>query len=306
MILSVVIPAHNEVENIPMIIQKVEESIRAVTLIESYEIIICDDHSSDQSFQRVLSLGKENIKAIRLSRRSGSHTAIRAGLSRAVGDAVLCVSADGQDDPNVLHEMINKIKNGKQIVWGVRRNRDEPFFNRKFSELFYRLLSLFVPNENNIELSNADFYLLDRKVVNAINSCQERNTSLFGLIAWVGFKQDQVTYERKSRMVGKSKWNFKSKLKLTMDWIIAFSGIPLRLITILGTAIATLGFFYALLVIALGLFGNTAPGWASTVILILVLGGIQLVMLGVIGEYLWRTLDEGRKRPLFFIEEETN
>lgn len=303
MYLSIVIPAYNEVQNIPRIVDELLCQISGITVISRSEIIICDDHSIDDTFQAVKELKVPNLKCVRLSRRSGSHVAIRAGLSVAQGDAVLCLSADGQDDPAALPKMIQKIKAGKQIVWGVRSSRNEPFFKKQFARLFYKLLNLFFTKEKNIDLANADFYLLDRKVVDALNSCPERNTSLFGLIAWIGFKQDAVEYQRRERAIGKSKWNFKSKMRLVFDWIIAFSGLPLKLISVFGIIIAFSGFLYALLIIYLSLSGRTTPGFAETVILVLLLGGIQMIMIGVIGEYLWRTLDESRKRPVFFIEE---
>jgi polyisoprenyl-phosphate glycosyltransferase len=306
MFLSVVIPAYNEGQNIQRIVGELLLQISGISDISQSEIIICDDHSTDDTFQVIKQLKTPNLKCVRLSRRSGSHVAIRAGLSVARGDAVLCLSADGQDDPAALPEMIQKIKAGKQIVWGVRSSRNEPFLKKQFARLFYKLLSLFFTKENNIDLANADFYLLDRKVVDALNSCPERNTSLFGLIAWIGFKQDEVEYQRQERAIGKSKWNFKSKMRLVFDWIIAFSGLPLKLISVLGIIIAFIGFLYALAIIYLSLSGNTTPGWAETVILVLLLGGIQMIMIGVIGEYLWRTLDESRKRPVFFIEATSN
>jgi glycosyltransferase involved in cell wall biosynthesis len=303
MFLSVVIPAFNEAQNIPHIVGELLRHISEIKDVSRSEIIICDDHSADDTFQAVKQLNVSNVKCVRLSRRSGSHVAIRAGLYVARGDAVLCISADGQDDPAALPKMIQKIKEGKQIIWGVRTTRDEPFFARQFSRLFYKLLSLFVAKESHIDLANADFYLLDRKVVDALNFCRERNTSLFGLIAWIGFKQDEVKYQRRKRAKGKSNWNFKSKRKLAFDWIIAFSGVPLKVISITGILVAFIGFLYALVIIFMTLSGHTTPGWAETVILILLLGGIQMIMIGVIGEYLWRTLDESRSRPVFFIEE---
>lgn len=302
--LSVVIPAYNESENLQRIIEDTQANIAAAG-IAKFEIIVCDDHSIDDTLAKAEILAKEGkCKYIRLSRRSGSHVAIRAGLAKSKGENVLVISADGQDDANILPKMLGQVKEGKQIVWGVRSNRKEPFFHKQLSQLFYRLLSLFVPNDNSVDLANADFYLLNRTAVDAINSCQERNTSLFGLIAWIGFNQGQEVYERKERYSGKSKWNFKSKMKLTMDWIIAFSGIPLKLITYLGSTFAGIGFLYALYIIVLSTLDKTTPGWAETVILILLIGGIQMVMIGVIGEYLWRNLEEGRKRPMFFMEKE--
>jgi len=304
--LSVVVPAYNESNNIPFIISKVTENIQATKVVKEYEIIICDDHSSDKTFERVQELNNKNVKSIRLSRRSGSHVALRAGLLNASGDLVLCISADGQDDPIVLSEMIEKIQQGKDIIWGVRNNRQEPILSKYFAVIFYKLLSLFISNENNVDLANADFYLLNKKVVKAINSCEERNTSLFGLIAWIGFEQDQVKYDRKKRNSGKSKWNFNSKMKLALDWIMAFSGLPLKLGSILGFLVAFFGFLYAIFILFFALSGKAIPGWASTTTIILFLGGIQLMMIGIVGEYLWRTLDETRKRPIFFIEKTNN
>jgi dolichol-phosphate mannosyltransferase len=157
----------------------------------------------------------------------------------------------------------------------------------------------------NIDLSNADFYLLSRKTVNAINQCQERNTSLFGLIIWLGFKQTGVTYKRRERFSGKSKWNFSSRMRLAKDWIIAFSGIPLKMITYIGIGTAILGFAYAIFIFICALLKYTTPGWAEAVIITLVVCGAIMTMLGVMGEYMWRTLEETRTRPLYFIEDET-
>jgi dolichol-phosphate mannosyltransferase len=304
--LSIVIPAYNESENIPVIISKLKDSIQVVGQIDDYEILICDDHSSDGTYEVTAAMNDKRIKCIRLSKRSGSHVALRAGLRHAQGDMALCISADGQDDPGMLKLMVDKIIQGKHIVWGVRNKRNEKFINKYFAIFFYKLLSLFVSNQNKVDLANADFYLLSRKVIDTINQFEERNTSLFGLIAWIGFEQDQVLYERKQRYSGKSKWGFGSKLKLAADWIIAFSGLPLKLIAILGFMFAVLGFGYAIYILIFALSGNAIPGWASTTTLILLIGGIQLMMIGVLGEYLWRTLEESRKRPVYFIEKTNN
>ena len=272
--------------------------------IRTFEIIICDDHSSDHTFEKTVELNKSYVRCVRLSRRSGSHTAIRTGLAISKGDMVLCISADGQDDPSILPTMINKIRSGKHIVWGVRAAKKEAFIYHFLSSSFYRLLEAFVPNENNIDLANADFYLLDKRVVGALNSCKERNTSLFGLIAWLGYNQDQVVYERNERYSGKSKWNFGSQMRLALDWIIGFSGIPLKIISMVGWIFSLIGFLYALYIVLISLIGMTTPGWAEGVIIALIIGGVQLIMIGIIGEYLWRTLSESRDRPLYFIEKD--
>jgi polyisoprenyl-phosphate glycosyltransferase len=154
-----------------------------------------------------------------------------------------------------------------------------------------------------IDLSRADFFLLDRIVVDAINSCAERNTSLFGLIAWLGFNQDSVEYERRRRLSGRSKWRFTSRFRLAKDWIIAFSGVPLKIASLFGIIMSAIGGLGAIYIIIDKLFFTyILAGWTTIVVLILMMSGIQLTILGVVGEYLWRNLDESRKRPLYFIE----
>lgn len=304
--LSVIMPAYNEAENLSRLILEVKEIVGQSVHIGDYEILIVDDHSNDHTFRLIKSLNDSRVHCLRLSRRSGSHTALRAGIAHARGDAALCISADGQDDPHILNSMIEKLKNGSQVVWGVRKKREEPLLMRFFTLVAYRLIKWLVKPEILVSnLSNADFYLLSRRVIEAIARCPERNTSLFGLILWLGFKQDFAEYKRRPRLSGKSKWHFSSSFRLLTDWIIAFSGVPLKLITFLGLLTAGLGFLYALFVIIYKLMGYAKPGWAETVVLILVLGGTQMMMLGVLGEYLWRTLDETKNRPLFFIEDRT-
>ena len=305
--LSVVIPAYNESESLPWFLQELQEIIAPSPWIEDYEIWVIDDHSTDGTFQLIRSLANPKIRGVRLNRRSGSHIAIRAGLDCAQGNATLCLSADGQDNPQILNEMLKKLEAGAHIVWGVRQRREESWISRFFARAAYRLISLMVNSNISQEtLSNADFYLLSKKAVEAIKQCPERHTSLFGLILWLGFKQDFVRYERRPRKSGESKWSFHGRLRLLADWVIAFSGIPLKLISFFGMLTATLGFFYAFFVLGYTLLGYAKPGWAETVFLILILGGAQMMMLGVIGEYLWRTLDETRSRPLFFIEDRTD
>jgi polyisoprenyl-phosphate glycosyltransferase len=302
--LSVVIPSYNESENIVDTVAELASKING--LVESHEIIIIDDHSTDDTFERAATMKGVTIRCQRLSRRCGSHVAIRAGLCAATGDAVLCISADGQDDPGTIGAMLEKWRSGAHIVWALRQDRNqEPLHTRLFAQAFYMLLRYFNKPENpDLDLSRADFYLLDRRVVNAIASCGERVTSLFGLIAWMGFRQESVHYDRRPRRNGNSKWNFSRRLDLAMDWIIAFSWLPLRISTILGLSLATVGGIYAAFVIANAFLGRPVAGWSSVMTTVLVLSGLQLVMLGVIGEYVGRGLDEARKRPIAFVERE--
>jgi dolichol-phosphate mannosyltransferase len=307
--LSFVIPAHNEEPIITRTIAEIKAAIAETEFASDYEIIVVDDHSSDKTFDAVQQLGDFRTRAFRLSKRSGSHVALRMGLGQALGDAVVCLSADGQDDPAAVPSMIAAWRAGANTVWALRRNRaDEPWRTKLLAVMFYKLLGFMGAHEGqDIDLSRADFYLLDRRVVAAVNACEERNTSLFGLIAWLGFVQDSVEYDRRERTVGRSKWNFTSRLGLAKDWIISFSGLPLKCITVLGFCLSFLGLLYAILIV-LNYFILAQPvqGWSSIVMLILVLGGVQLVMLGVIGEYVWRNFSEAKKRPLYFLERSTD
>lgn len=304
--LSVVIPAYNEEKTIGRILDHLRDIMGTVP-IDDYEVIVIDDHSTDGTFACVESRGDSRIRGYRLSRNSGSHTALRAGLFHASGDAVLCLSADGQDDPDCLGAMLKKWNAGAHIVWALRKNRDnEPLLIKTPAKIFYRILQVLVnADHNNIDLSRADFYLLDRSVVNAINACNERNTSLFGLIAWLGFRQETVDYDRGERFAGSSKWTFKRRVRLALDWIIAFSGIPLRLSAYCGVLFAVAGFLYTVYIILNYHYGVAAPGWSSIIVIGFVTSGVQLIIIGVIGEYLWRNLDETRRRPLYFIENST-
>ncbi len=303
--LSVVIPAFNEYNNIDYVLKELKDLLNDGSLVDKYQIIVVDDHSTDGTFSKVKSFKDHNVTAIRLSRQSGSHNAIRAGLSICDGDAAFCLSADGQDDPKIISKMLSRLTNSVQVVWAERDNTDEPFASNLLRFFFYLALKL-TSTKSSIDPSKADYFLIGRKMIDTINSCSERNTSLYGLISWIGFDQVCLSYARRSRRTGKSKWNFKSRFKLASDWIISFSGIPLRLITYLGFITSVVGLIYASYIIALGMLELTTPGWAETVIITLVLGGVQMIMLGVTGEYIWRTLDESRKRPPFIIEDTSN
>ena len=308
MYLSVVIPAYNESDNVKSTIGELFSIIGKISIIEKVQIVVVDDHSSDNTYDVVSQMSDQKIRCLRLSRRSGSHIALRAGLMEADGDVVLCISADGQDNPSYLGEMLSKWRSGDKIVWALRNNRNnEPFFLRLLANMFYSTLFWLTRNEQpDVDLSRTDFYLIDRVVVDAINSCPERNTSLFGLIAWLGFTQGFIQYDRRERVAGSSKWNFRSRLRLAKDWIVAFSGLPLKAMSVFGIFTAILGFMYAVYVFINAIMGSPSEGWSSIIIAVLIVGGIQMIMLGIIGEYLWRNLDESRKRPIYFIEKRTN
>lgn len=304
-VLSVVLPAYNEAENVGKVLAEIAAVCRELEL--TYELIVVDDHSDDGTLEAVKSCGVDGARCLRLSRRSGSHTALRAGMQDARGQVVLCISADGQDDPNALREMIPAWRAGKQIVWAMRESRDEPFRQKVLALTFYKLLTTISQIDERFDIARIDFFLLDRRVVDSLKQCVERHTSVFGLLVWMGFEQGSVDYVRRDRFAGHSKWNFRSRFRLAFDWIIAFSGVPLRAMIYGGIGVSTLGFLYALVIIAKVLvFQGTVQGWASMIVVSLVMGGIQLIMLGLLGEYLWRTLDESRNRPIFFLEKRSD
>jgi dolichol-phosphate mannosyltransferase len=306
MMLSAVIPAYNEAQNIPDTIPAVLDCLTRAAGGGEVEVLVVDDHSSDGTFEAVMTLGDARVRSIRLSRRSGSHTALRAGLWHARGDAVVCMAADGQDDPEALAAMAQQWRGGAQVIWGLRQRRDDGVLHGLSARLFYLLLRLVTGRRDGIDLSRADFYLLDRAVVDAVRTCHERNTSLFGLLAWMGFRQSAVEYTRRPRTRGHSKWSVRARWQLAKDWFIAFSGVPLKVATWLGLASSFAGLAYALWIVWLVLGHDVhVEGWASLMVAVLVLGGAQLFMLGVFGEYLWRNLDEARARPNWFIERDS-
>ena len=303
--LSVIIPARNEEKNLSSTLSEIKQLISGIMFINDFEIIVVDDHSSDDTFKLIRGMNEGCISAIRLSKQSGSHNALRAGLSICRGDAALCISADGQDDPMILPEMLDLLNKNYEVVWAHRKH-DGKFSSLNIFRLFFYFILKICTKHSSVDPATADYFLIGRKMINSINSCDERNTSLFGLITWLGFNQTSVYYERKDRRNGHSKWNFSSRLKLASDWIISFSGIPLKIITSLGFTTALIGLLYAIYIIILGIMELTTPGWAETIIIVLVLGGIQMIMLGITGEYIWRNLEESRKRPFFIVEDSIN
>lgn len=304
---TVIIPAFNEDNNISQTIDEVLDVLSKTDFLDNYEIIVVDDHSTDGTFAKVAQRNNHRIKCIRLSKRSGSHTALRAGIKLAQGEYVLCIPADGQYDSPSLLKMIEKSRSGVNVVWAYRENRkNESLVLRKTAEIFYKVLIWMGGIENSeIDLSRADFFLVDRKVIDAINTCEEHYTSVFGLIMWAGFKHGVVSYNRRLRRSGKSKWNLSRRIGLAVDWIISFSGAPLKVMTLVGFIFAVSSFIYGIFVMINALRGHSVEGWSSLMFVLLFSGGIQMIMFGVIGEYIWRNLQESRRRKLYFIEQST-
>ncbi len=301
--LSIVIPVYFNEKNIPSLYEKLNS-----TIIENkdfkYELIFIDDGSGDNSYNELIKLREkdENVKIIKLSRNFGSHTAILAGLSHVKGDCVTVISADLQDPPEIILHMLNKWKEGNKVVLAVRQDREESFFQKAFSNTYYNLMRKYALK--SMPKGGFDCFLADKKVIEIIKSIEEKNTSLMGQILWCGFKTEKIYYVRQKREEGKSMWTLSKKIKLFIDSFLAFSYVPIRFMSVLGVAISCFSFIFGLLLILNKfIMGVSVQGWTSLMVIFLFVSGVQMVMLGIIGEYLWRTFDESRKRPVFIIEE---
>lgn len=298
-LISIIIPTYNEEENLPILYQRLLEFTKNSE--NDFEFIFVDDGSSDGSFPILKELSKKapRIRIIKFSRNFGSHAACLAGLMNSNGDACTFISADLQDPPELIHQLINEWNKGYEVVIGVREWEEKSA--RLFQEIYYKLVRRFALK--NMPQMGTDVFLIDRKVVDVIKDMKEKNTSIFGLILWSGFNQTLITYKKGLRQKGVSKWTFGKKLKLFIDTLVSFSYFPIRVISLIGILFALAGFIYSSFIIFNRLFwGVPVEGWSSLMVVLLVVSGTQLVMLGIIGEYLWRNFDESRKRPIFIVD----
>jgi len=298
--ISVIIPVLNEAENIPLLFGRLQ-GIANESACE-FEYVFIDDGSTDASFSllKAAAVQDPRFKVVRFSRNFGSHAACSAGLRYAKGDACVFISADLQDPPELILRLIAEWEKGFDVVIGVREWG--PQERRTFQKVYYRLVRAFALR--NMPSGGTDVFLIDRKVARVVVAIGEKNTSIFGLILWSGYDQQVITYRKAERVRGVSKWSLAKKVKLFVDTFISFSYFPLRTMSVLGIATAFAGFCYALIIIAARLFFEQAiEGWSSLMVVLLLVSGIQMVMLGVLGEYLWRNFDEARNRPSYIVRE---
>jgi polyisoprenyl-phosphate glycosyltransferase len=306
---SIIIPVYFNEGSIEKTINTIKKSVIEKNKDLKFEIICIDDGSKDSSFTVLESLLVKNIgllKLIKLSRNFGQVNAMLAGYQKSQGKCVINISADLQDPPELMNEMISEFFNKKiEIVIGTRLDREESFFRKKTSNYFYRLMKkMSFPNMPD---GGFDYALLGRKVVDVINSSKEANLFWQGQILWTGFHVKFIPYKRVAREFGKSKWSFGKKIKYLIDGVMSYSFLPLRFMSVLGLLSFFIGIIYALIITGTYFFGNVPfKGWAPIMIILLVMFGIVFLMLGVIGEYLWRVLDQTRNRPHFLIEKELN
>jgi polyisoprenyl-phosphate glycosyltransferase len=300
---SLVIPVYNEEEVLLALYQRLLEVFE--TAGEEFEMIFVNDGSQDGSLALLAELRERDHRVgfIDLSRNFGHQIAITAGLDHAGGDAVVVMDADLQDPPEVVLEMLARWREGYDIVYGVRRAREgESLFKRATAAIFYRLLRMLTPVQ--MPLDSGDFRLMSRRAVKALGRLREKNRFIRGMASWVGYRQCGVTYDRCSRFAGTTRYPFHKMLRLAVDAVMSFSSVPLRLSIVLGGLVALLSSVYAAYVIYMKLTtGAAVLGWASLIVAVLGVGSVQLVCLGILGEYVARIYDEVRGRPLYLIRE---
>ncbi|MCL4475152.1 MAG: glycosyltransferase family 2 protein [Nitrospirae bacterium] len=299
-LISVIIPVLNEEQNIGPLCERL--SNMANNSAHTFEFIFVDDGSTDDAFSLLSKISKEDtrFKIIKFSRNFGSHAACLAGLMSAKGDASAFISADLQEPPELILTLIKEWEKGSEVVMGLREGEEN--LHGLFAKAYYLLVRRFALK--NYPQKGTDIFLIDRKVVDAVTRMKEKNTSIVGLLLWCGFRQSFVPYERRQRQKGVSKWTLGKKMKLFIDTFVSFSYFPIRLISGIGVLMSVIGFLYAsIIVLNRLLFSNPIEGWASLMVVLLVVSGIQLLMLGMLGEYLWRSFDETRNRPPFIIDQ---
>ncbi|HYM79331.1 MAG TPA: glycosyltransferase family 2 protein [Candidatus Dormibacteraeota bacterium] len=302
--LSIVIPVFNEEAVIPALVERLRSFAARLTPLVT-EIILIDDHSADRSPEllREICRNDPRFRYARLAKNSGSHVAILAGFAQARGECAVFLAADLQDPPEIILQMLDLWRAGHHVVWAVREEREGVSRTDVFlANTFYRLLNLL--GEVHLPPRGSDFALLDRKAVDALMQSAGSDPSISGEIARLGFSAAQISYTKERRAAGQSKWTLRRKLKAFADAFVSFSYAPLRAMSYLGMLSSLLGFAYAVLVIVLRLMTRTpVQGWSSLIVVVLVMGGVQMMMLGILGEYLWRTLEAARHRPAYFFEE---
>ncbi len=305
--LSIVVPVYYNEPNLP---ETIPHLLSITEKLPDYrlELVFVDDGSGDQSLQLLMefqSIYPGNIKIAKLTRNFGSMAAIQAGFTLATGDCVGVIAADLQDPPELFIEMVHHWECGNKAVFAVRQDREESFYQKMFSNTYYALIKKYaIPGYPS---GGFDFLLADRQVIDEVNQIREKNTNIMTLIYWLGFKPILIPYLRRNRTKGKSRWTLKKKLKLFVDTFVAFSYFPIQLLSVIGFIVALGSFLYGSFIFLYWLFfGISVSGWVPLMIVLTFTAGLQMTMLGILGEYLWRTLDESRSRPNYVIDEVFN
>lgn len=302
--ISLIVPCFNEQDSIRFFVEKVEEIFLQLPNY-SYEIVFINDGSKDRTKEVILDLSNINkkIKLVDLARNFGKEIALTAGLDYCSGDAVIPMDVDMQDPPEVIIDFINKWEEGYDVVYGIREERVGDSFLKKLTAfLFYRVINLL--SDTKIPKDTGDFRLMDKKVVEVLKQMKERHRFMKGIFAWVGFNQIGIPYIRKPRVSGQSKFNLIKLSTLALEGITSFSVRPLKLASFFGFFTSVIAFIYGSYIIIRSLInGSDVPGYPSLIVIILFLGGIQLISIGLLGEYIGRIYNETKKRPLYIVNQ---
>lgn len=304
--ISIVVPVYFNSATLPTLVSRVEAALKGRFKPDEIEIVLVDDGSGDDSFKviRELTAKHPSVVGVRLSRNFGSNCAILAGLTYATGRAACVLSADLQDPPEFIPELISAWEAGSQVVVAARKSRKDPFLSKLVANFTNRLFRRFVFKDYPPQ--GFDFMLIDRAVIDILTKLMEKNSYIFGQALWVGFRRSVIYYDREEREHGRSRWTLAKKCKYFVDIFTAFSYLPLRASSLLGFLLAASGFLYAAFIAVLRWQGGVpVPGWSALTIIVLLASGFQLIILGILGEYVWRTLDEVRRRPPFIVAENT-
>lgn len=301
--ISIVVPVYYNEDTLMDLYQDMK--LKILGTIGEYELVFVDDGSGDGSWKVMneIKAMDSNVHLVKLSRNFGEHAALLAGLSVCTGDCAVTKQADLQEDSTLILEMYESWKRGNKVVLAVRRSRDESRVKIFFANLYYAMVRKFV--NKNMPVGGCDCYLIDRKVIEVLERLDEKNSSLTLQVLWAGFQTDKVYFDRRDREKGKSRWTLTKKVKLVMDSLMSFSYVPIRFMTYIGV-LFDLFAVVLLISVLVEYFTSGVPilGWASLMCVVLLSSGLILSMLGILGEYLWRTLDASRARPPFIIDEE--
>jgi glycosyltransferase involved in cell wall biosynthesis len=306
--LSVVVPLYNEEDNVAPLLDRIIGIVEQLPDRPSYEIVLVNDGSTDRTLERIRAeiARRSSIVLVNLSRNFGHQLAATAGLDVAQGEAIVLMDGDLQDPPELIEQFMQQWRAGYDVVYAIRRTRKgESPFKLLTARIFYRTIK-YLTNVD-IPVDTGDFRLMSRRVVEALKRTRERHRFLRGIVSWLGFRQIGVTYDRDERRHGATKYPFSKMLKFAIDGITSFSEVPLRFASYLGFTVSTAAFIYAVIIVIFRAFHFGTPeyarGWASTMVVILFLGGVQLIGIGILGEYLGRIYDEVKARPLYLIQE---
>lgn len=302
--ISAIVPSYNEEKNVPLIYERLTKVLSQIS--PQYEIIFVNDCSKDNTLETIKTISQQDphVKYISFSRNFGHQIAVSAGLDFCKGNAVVIIDGDLQDPPELILEMYNKYKEGYKVVYAKRLTREgETWFKKLTAKIFYRILAAMTSIEIPVDVG--DFRLIDKVVVKHLKNMPEKSKYIRGQISWIGYKQTFVEYHRDARLYGKTNYPLKKMIRLALDGITAFSDKPLKMasaIGIISAIISLLAIIYALL--SHFIFDSAVSGWTSLIISVLFIGGVQLITIGIIGEYIARINNDVRNRPLYIIEEQ--